>query len=271
MPLPLRIGHLGMRSVTMPDLTQTLGVLFCPSKRGTYQGRLSEEIEATSLLIKALPEVRYFSVGFNYNFKNWTPFYWEGFQQTTGYTYVLHDISDIDKVVSAFDHSKRKNLKRAASLVEVREDIAPSDFYAHHQMTLGKEGKKIRYSHEFFTGLLDAAQAHKAGKTFFAIDAQGHIHAAIFILYDQRSAHYLASSIDPEFRSSGAATLLIKHAIEFAGRVSAKFDFEGSMMRGVETSFRRFGGELVPYYRIWKDRRSGLARSLGNLWRSIRS
>jgi len=255
----------------MPGLTQTLGVLLSQSKKATYEGRLSEEIEATSQLVKALPEVGYFSLSFNYNFKNWTPFYWEGYQQTTSYTYVLHDISDIERVIGAFDHSKRKNLRKASGIVEVKEDMSASEFYAHHQMTLGKLGQQVHYTREFFSGLVDASVAHNAGKTFFAIDKQGHVHAAVFIVYDRNSAYYLVSSLDPEFRASGALTLLIMRAIEFSSQHAARFDFEGSMMPGVEGSFRRFGGELMPYSRIWKDRRSRAERFLVSLWLSLDS
>lgn len=270
-PLPYSRSGFRGRTVAMPALTQTLGVLLAPSGKATYERRLSDDIEATSQLVNAIPEVPYFNTVCNYNFRNWTPFFWEGYQQTTSYTYVLHDISDIDRVVRAFGHSKRESLRKASKIVTIGEDITAGDFFQHHEMSLGKVGQRVRYRRDLFARLVDACYSRDAGRTFFASDKAGHIHATLFIVYDRRAAYHLVSSLDPEYRTSGALTLLIKHAIEYSSQRAAKFDFEGSMIRGVESSYRWFGGELMPYSRIWRDRRSQAERLLQRLWVAVRT
>lgn len=50
-----------------------------------------------------------------------------------------------------------------------------------------------------------------------------------------------------------SAGLLIYEAIKFASQVTAKFDFEGSMLEPVERFFRAFGATQKPYFQIKKE------------------
>jgi hypothetical protein len=134
-------------------------------------------------------------------------------------------------------------------------------------MTLGKLGQKVFYSGDYLARIFQACKAHDAGKTFYAVDSAQHIHAAILVIYDSLSAYYLVSSIDPDFRGSGAATLLIRQALTFLSPKTKKFDFEGSMIPGVEHSFRKFGAIQTPYFRIKKDNRGHFER----LWESAKA
>ena len=252
LPLVPRRAH-GFRVATMPPLTQTLGVLLAPPRSESYEKRLSADMEATSELLAALPRFAYFSVKCHGNFTNWLPFYWQGYRQTTVYSYALEDLSDLEKVFASFAHAKRKNIKKAESEVTVREDLAAREFYDNHQMTLAAQGEQISYSFDFFERIYKTTHERGAGKTWWATDAAGNIHAAIFIIFDARSAYYLISTIDPRFRNSGAATLLVKKALEYVAPRTKRFDFEGSMIQGVEQSFRKFGAVQKPYFVISKD------------------
>lgn len=260
MPIPLyRKG--GYPIIHMPKLTQTLGVLFSPSTRTTYEGRLSDEMKVLDILVEAIPKFSYFSIRFHYSFSNWLPFYWAGYQQTTRYTYVIENLTDVDKVFSNFAHSKRKNIKKAEQLVTGGSDLSAEDFYANHVMTLNKQGESISYKYDLFKRIYDAAIENSAGKIWYAIDGQENIHAAIFVIFDGKSAYYLISTIDPDYRNSGAATLLLRDAIAYASQYTRRFDFEGSMIRDVEHSFRKFGGVQTPYFSITKDNRSLLVKA----------
>ena len=55
---------------------------------------------------------------------------------------------------------------------------------------------------------------------------------------------------DPELRNSGATSLLMWEAIQFAATVTKKFDFEGSMIESVERFVRAFGARQIPYFQI---------------------
>jgi len=242
----------GYHAIHMPRLTQTLGVLLAPSTSDRYEKRLSREMDVLESLVKAIPKANYFSVNFHPNFTNWLPFYWAGYKQTTYYTYAITDLSDLDRVFLEFAHSKRKNIKKAQGLVEVREDLPAAEFYSHHKMTLGKQRASISYSYDLFERIYNATYENHAGKIWYAIDAERNIHAAIFVVFDCESAYYLISSIDPDYRNSGAASLLLRDAIAYVSQYTNRFDFEGSMIKGVEHSFRKFGATQTPYFNISK-------------------
>ncbi len=242
----------GYHAIHMPLLTQTLGVLLAPPTSDRYEKMLSGEMDILESLVEAIPKVDYFSIRTSPNFTNWLPFYWMGYRQTTRYTYVITDLEDLDRVFSGFAYSKRKNIKKAQRLLEVREDLSAAEFYSNHEMTLRKQGASISYSYDFFKRIHNATRENCAGKTWYALDAKQNIHAAIFVIFDHKSAYYLISSIDPEYRNSGAASLLLRNAIAYASRYTNRFDFEGSMIKGVEQSFRKFGAVQTPYFSISK-------------------
>ena len=76
--------------------------------------------------------------------------------------------------------------------------------------------------------------------------------SAIYIVWDANSAYYLLGGSDPNFRSSGANSLLLWEAIKFASGVTKRFDFEGSMIEPIERYFRGFGATQKPYLSISK-------------------
>ena len=251
----------GYTIIGTPQLTQTLGVLLLPSVKTTYMDRFSDEVEVLETLVKAIPKFSYFSVRFNYNFTNWLPFYWAGYHDTTRYTYVIKDLTDLNKVFSDFAYSKRKNIKKAEQLVTIHNDLPAKEFYANQAMTLRKQGDTISYKYGLFKRVYDAALENSAGRVWYAIDGQENIHAAIFVVFDKKSAYYLISSIDPDYRNSGAATLLVREAITYVSQYTKRFDFEGSMIRNVEHSFRKFGAVQTPYFNITKDNRHLLVKT----------
>ena len=236
----------------MPMLTQKLGPYIKYPEGQKYASRLSYEKKIIQEIIDKLPKYDFFNVHFDYKFVNWLPFFWNGFQQTTRYTYVLEDISDSEYVFSCFEHSKRKNIKRAIKEVEIFYDLPCKDFYENHKMTLQKQGEIISYSYEVFEKIYNGVYTNNAGRVIYCKDSDGNIHAALLVIWDNESAFDLISTIDPSYRSSGAATLLVYEIIKkLSGRVKV-FDFEGSMIEGVEDSFRKFGSIQKPYFRIYK-------------------
>jgi hypothetical protein len=277
--IPLPVSRMaGLSTITMPPLTQTLGPVLLPSSKTTYEGRLSDEMEVLEELVAAMPRYHVFSMHFHYSLANWLPFYWAGYQQTTRYTYIIPDLTDLNAVFSGFSHSKKGNIKKAEGLVTVHADMAPTDFYENHKMTLRKQGETISYSCDLFKRIHEAACQKSGCKTFYALDRNDNIHAAIFIIFDRKSACYLISSLDPDYRTSGSATLLLREAMAYVSQYTKVFNLEGSMIKGVENSFRKLGGIQTPYSRISKDAAPppvglclAMAAGLRKLWPKART
>lgn len=238
--------------LTQPPLTQHMGIWIRYPDGQKYEKKLSFEKEVLTEIIDRLPSFDHFQQNFHYSLTNWLPFYWKRFKQTTRYTYVIEDISNFETVASGFSHSKRKDINKARKIVNVYEDLDASDFYSNHKMTLEKQNQKISYSFDLFEKIYNGSYKNHAGKVLYTIDNIGNIHSAIFVVWDEISAYYLISTIDPDFRNSGSASLLISEMIKYLSNKTKKFDFEGSMIEGVEASFKSFGSIQTPYFLVSK-------------------
>ncbi len=251
--LPYYINNkYGFKRIKMPQLTQKLGPWFKTREFKSENDRLSHEKNIFTQIIDQIPEVSEFDQHFNYDIHNWLPFYWKGFIQTTRYTYILQNIKDYDLVYNSLDRSKKKNFRKAEKHVHVDYDLSVEEFYINHVYTLGKQNQKIEYSMELLKRIYFAATKRNRGKIFCARDSENNIHAAIFVVWDDNSAYDLISTIDPKYRNSGAATFIVMEAIKYTAKYVNVFDFEGSMIEGVERSFRKFGSKQMQYFKITK-------------------
>jgi lipid II:glycine glycyltransferase (peptidoglycan interpeptide bridge formation enzyme) len=241
----------GLTYLTMPSLTHTLGPWLQIAKL-TYAKRLAEQKDLMSELITQLPPFDLFTQHFHYSISNWLPFHWHGFKQTTRYTYVLEDLSDLDKIWEGFANELRRTIKNARDRfqLEVCSGLGVDTLLDLTEMTFKRQKLPLPYSRDFVKRLHAACEVHNACKMFFARDADGKVHAADYIIWDEDSAYYLIGGADPRFRNSGATSLCMWEAIKFASGVTKRLDFEGSMIESVERFFRKFGAVQKRYFNI---------------------
>ncbi|SMO36294.1 methicillin resistance protein [Solitalea koreensis] len=242
----------GFKIVGTPLFTPFLGIWLRFPENQNYANKLAQEIEISEKLIAKIPKCDYFNQGFSYEFTNWLGFYWNGYAQTTRYSYVIEDISDIDKVFNGFVKTKKTNIRKAQKIVDVKYDLPAKEFYDFHKTSLGKMGQKISYTFETFNRMHQGAYENNAGRTIYAVDEHSNIHSALYFVWDKKCAYSIISAIDPNYNSSYSLSLLFFEAIRISSLYVNKFDFEGSMIRSVENSYRHFGGVQKPYFKISK-------------------
>ncbi len=238
--------------ICMPDLTQKLGILFAPMD-AKYAERLSDEHQLIDQLLAQLPAGCGFDQRFHEHFTNWLPLNWAGCSQTTRYTYVLEDLRNVPALWEGLRTNARRLTRKArAENIRIRETDDLEYIYRLNIKTFDRQGMKIPFSLELVERIDAAVAGHAARKAFVAEDAAGRGHACEYLIYDEQCAISLLRGTDAELRTSGACALLQWHAIEFASTVSRRFDFEGSMIRGVEAYLREFGARQTPYFHIWR-------------------
>lgn len=239
----------GFTALTQPPLTPRLG----PWIRGTdakHSKQLSTQKELIWELLELLPKHELFAQSLHPTLTNWLPFYWKGFEQTTRYTYILNDLSDLNSIWSEFSEQARRNIRKAQTKVTIKSDMDIERFLNLNEKTFQRQGIKLPYSREFVKRVDQASLNQNARQIFYAEDSVGRIHAAIYILWDEQSAYYMMGGEDPDLRNSEASSLLMWQAIQFASEVTKKFDFEGSMIQPIERFFRGFGAKQVAYSHI---------------------
>lgn len=241
----------GVTVCRMPRLTQTMGVVMRPLS-GKPVAQSARETEILDAFAQHLGRETVFIQAFHPAMQNWLPFYWHGFTQTTHYTYVFDDLSSLPKIWDGVDKDRRNNIRKARRIGITVKECGPEVVYRAANLSFERQQLKCPFDLDYLCRLYEAARAHNAGICMAATDSQGKVHAAEFFVWDAKRGYRLAGGHDTGFGASGGAVLLVWTLIEFAAGRTAIFDFEGSMRRPIEASFRSFGARRVGYQRIVK-------------------
>ena len=238
------------RYVTMPPFVKWLGPYLLPE----FRGRLPKEHELLQALIDQLPTFAAFKQNFYPTNTNWLPFYWQQFRQTTYYTYRLHQLRDLPRVAMRLSTGIRRDIRLARPQVRVVHDLPLKEFYRVNMLSFQRQGLAAPYSFAQLARLDAALAAAGRRQLFFAIDAQGRVHSVAYLIWDATTAYFLLAGDDPALRASGAGVLLAWECIRYASEELGLdcFDFEGSMLPGVEHIRVRFGAVQTPYFYVWK-------------------
>jgi hypothetical protein len=237
----------------MPKLTQNAGIRIKYPDNQKEEARLVYEKELIYKLVDKLPLLPLFRQNFHYSFTNWQPLCWKGFNQTTCYTYVIDDLSNLEIVFEAFSKTAKKNIKKAEKLVQVYSNDSIEDFCAINKKVFARQGLKYPYQLDFLKRLDNACSKNNSRKILFAKDETGKIYSAVYIVWDSESAYLLMSGSETELRSYNCKTLLVWEAIKFAASVTKRFDFEGSMIERIAEYNRQFGAVPKQYFYIFKE------------------
>ena len=245
----VRMRRFGVTILGQPPLTQFLGPWIKPESGTTYE-RLEREHDLMRDLIAALPRHDVFIQECHHSIRNCLPFYWRGFSESVRYTYIIDELDDLDKIWGGFRETVRGHIRKAERQVVVRSVDDIEIFLSLNEMVYDRQGIGMPYSPDLVRHLDAACSARNARRIFLAEGANGVPHATLYLVWDPESAYCLMSGSDPRLRHSGAISLLRWEAIKFAGQVTRRFDFEGSMLQPVERFIRTFGGRQVQFPRL---------------------
>ncbi|MDR1783947.1 MAG: GNAT family N-acetyltransferase, partial [Dysgonamonadaceae bacterium] len=242
--------------IIMPPFAQTMGIWFNPDfETDNYSRNLSRKQAVCEEFIQRLPDLSYFSQNFNFDFTDWLPFYWNGFRQTTRYTYILESIKNTEVLEKNLSIKKRQNIKKASekSRLTVQKGISVDDFMKINAQTFERQGLKS-YHPKKLKKLIETVRESNRGEIWGAYDEENRLHAAAFVVWQENCAYYISGGSDSQFLNTGALTFVVWNAICDVAEFSSSFDFEGSMLKGVENFFREFGAIQKPYFSIEKGK-----------------
>lgn len=241
--------------IRMPPLTQTLGPWIKQEYREFKPGntQLSKLKEIISQLLCQLPKHDSFKVCFDSSNSYILPYKWHGYNLSPAFSYRISDLEDLSLVYSLFNKTVRKNINYASNKVDICESEDPEDIINLLDKTFASQRRSFPYDRTIVNTIVRESIKRKTGRLLVAIDGEGNKHSSGFFVYDNNVCYYLMGGSDLNFRASGAQSLLLWNAIQFASAVSKKFDFEGSMVEGIENFFRQFGGKQVINYVVSKQ------------------
>jgi len=244
---------LGVDVVTQPSLTQNVGPWFPEEIVSTLVESRSNAL--MELLAKSMPNAAWLRIGLSPSVDNWLPFYWQGYKQTTRYTYRISKHLDRDVLVKSIAGRTRRDIKFAEEKMELSIDTngSVSELYEIISRSFSARKKKNRYSYSLLENIQVTLSKTKRCEILLARDRSGVAHGGIMLVGDCNTVYYLAGASDPYLKNRGVVSFLLRHAMIITQESGRTFDFEGSMIRPIEFFVRSFGGVRTPYHVIYKS------------------
>lgn len=247
------VRRFGMKVIKQPALTPRLGPWLLPSGEKTSR-RLANEQKILHSLIEQLPCFDHFRQTWNTGLSNWLPFYWNGFSQTTEYTYVLPKLKDHDALWDGFDTARRKHCKNGVERfkLRLRDDLPLDAVLALHKKSMQRRGVGQAFSDDYLRRLDAACEQRNCRKILILVDEAGRHCAGTYTIWDNNCAYGLLKGSDPEMFHTGADSLCQWESLKFSSTVASKFDFLGNMNESIEPYLRSFGCIQTPIFSISK-------------------
>ncbi len=213
------------KQILMPPLTPYLGpVIKYPDTKKKYSLR-SFEKEIFDQVISQLPKVDFMSQDFGIEIKNWLPFYWNNFKQTTKYTYIITQKSENEDFFASIKSNIRREIKKAKKSLSVRNGTI-NELFKLISCTFERQKIKNPISQSLIQQLVKATTDKGLGEIIIAYDDKGRLHAGAFIVWDKNKSYYLIGGGDPELRNSGGHSLTLWTALINSLKQNRDFDFE---------------------------------------------
>ena len=259
-------------AIFMPPYAATMGIWIRRVDEAiSAEAALSREHHIMELLIDSLPNVRYFSQRFAPAITNWLPFYWKGYLQTTRYTYQMVLPNDRSSVLLQMRKRMRNDIINAQERhhIAVRTDISADDAIRLIAMSMSRQGLSLKHP-KVLRRIITSSIDRRQGRLYGAYLPTGELICASFIAWSHHTAWLIASGADPNYRAFAPQALVRWRSILELPSEITLVDFEGSMIKGVERSYRSFGGIQTPYFEISKGRLTIAHRLFGRLSQKIK-
>lgn len=258
---------LGLSRSLQPRFSQYWGLCYCPSVKEGYEA-LSRQKEVLDLLLSALPSFRQIIWHFSPSFTYPLPLYWDKFRLESRYTFQLDLSLSEGQLLSRMASTIRRYLRKGAALT-VEPSQNPEDLLglfrlqreAGHEI-IGSNDKDWSMLSTLIRYLLETG----VGRLLIVRTPEREIAAAGLYSRLGTTGTYLFGTYDPILGNRSAMPVMMWHAIrgDKAAGMST-FDFEGSMLSGVERFFRRMGGQPVAYLKAERNKLPYLIRWISEL------
>jgi hypothetical protein len=250
-----QLGFSAIRRPTMTPINAPLVRLAEASQGRRGQSEIRQQLQR---LLAALPRVAMVDIACHDGLLEPAQFHWSGFDSMLGLTYVIPaGTADWRAGLGAGRRSQLRKAEREFAACGCRLDLDPPIAEVGTLLAGTAELKNYRRSARRWLDRLapwwEAVAEHDAGRLYGVRAADGTLLCATVLVWDGRRAYYLGGGIRPALRrASHLNGLLFARMIDDALGHGLDFDFEGSVLPGVERYFRDWGGEPRPTYRFVK-------------------
>lgn len=246
-------SRMGIKRLRLPPYTPHCGLYFTnPAQNRSSINSFNKEVKEKLVEFFEISKKNLLTLAFPTAIVDLQSFTWKGYKVIPNYTYQISLLKTPDEIFKDFD-SKNRNLinkveKENYNIQPLGDKKVLYDFL--HQSLLAA---KANVHEPILKNIINEFITDNNSFTFCLKDSSGNISSAVLCLYDSKCCYYLLAGNNRNHIINGANNLLVYKSIIKAKELGCSvFDFEGSMIPGVEKFFRSFGGNLVPYYTVNK-------------------
>lgn len=245
--------------VITPPYSQSGGIVYHSSLSGRYRNDHKVFVKRRQLLesfLESHSDKRFFRLPFSSDFSDWLPFYWRGYSSSVRYTYQLSLCEERELLRRESSHIRQKVVTAEKNGWVYSEEIASQEFFKHLKDLYKRRNISLLLLPSLERGVTESLalqQGFIAGIT----SADGVLLASAFVALSCETAYLIATAAHPEVKdSSPTAYLLHRVLLSLYERGVLLFDFEGSMIKGVEFLFRSFSSTQIPFIEVSKGNMS---------------
>ena len=223
---------------------------------------LTEEHECIRLILEKVGREKHIDFKLPRGHQSILPYHWKGYECTVRLTHIIE--GSLEDYLSNLNKNKVRELKKLEALVgthalSVSEVISEEELRHLFKQTTERKG----FDAQDAVAIRLVTDAGNSFSKKIVIRSKEHgLLAFGFFPFDSKAVYNLINVsvrvTDPVLKTVNL--LLLYRAIEFALTNKRIFDFEGSMLPGVEAFCRLMGGVQSPTYRVQKS--NSLAYSL---------
>jgi hypothetical protein len=236
-------------SCEMPVLTHFLGPAI-DEGAGSASNRLLKHAHIVKELLQQLPKTGAFHHRMHRGIRDTMAFQESGYETKVDFTFEIAPAPEATVWKNMRDKT-RNVIRRAGEKYEAIEIDDPFLFATMYEKNIQERGSNFYYGKKEIARLCSEAISRDQGRVVAARAADGALAAAIFHVWDQKSAYYLLSTRTRDSDNS-AVSLLLWDAIRHAGSRGLIFDFDGAVSHGSRVFFTGFGGDIHPRYVVTK-------------------
>ena len=243
----------GKTIITNLPLTQYSGpFIFYPTTLNKGDKHSFENKIYTSIIEQLnSKKVDFIEINCHHSFKNWQQFYWNGYKQTTKYTYILENISNQENLLKEMAYCRRRKIKNNKSEYRISLELTAEEFYDFYRKELELQGKNIIYSKEYFLNLHSISKTREQGQIISLYNEKNELLTAVWVIWDKERAYHMIQANNK--KCSEYTTLLLWEILNFLKDKTKNYDFEGSMIKGIALRDQSYGAVAVPYHSISKS------------------
>lgn len=240
----------GMNFIVMPHMTPFGGVMISPNiHKLTISKRIANIKEINELFIKELKKEKLLYYSFSPEHTDMQPFIWNKYITSIRYTYRLSLLDE--KILWSNLQEKTSVNKGNKSNVTVKWGFHEYlDTYFELNDKSFNSQNISNFDNELTKRLLIELNKNNNCIIGIIFDENNKAIGGCVLAYDNKRAYYIMGGISRD-NNFGMSYLLWETILYTKNILNLDtFDFEGSMIPSIEKYFRKFGGELTPYYSL---------------------